>query len=239
MAELKKSDKANLDNKRWRGFLLGLAIACSLFFVAMEYTTRPDLPDDEADYDEDMIEDLRLKVNREREDMIAVPSPQPPSPAVTEKVAEAEVPSSDVEKIAPNHGKNDDGGDGLLQSARTEKDAVASIPMNKTDEVLSFRVVQQIPEFPGGMAAFVKWLTDNLQYPAQAQQKKTEGRVVVSFIVNTNGSVSDIKVDQSAGDWRLDNEALRVMRRMPAWKPGVENDKPCRTMMAVPIVFAL
>lgn len=239
MAELKKSDKANLDNKRWRGFALGLLIAGSLFFVAMEYTTRPAPADDDSDYDEDMIEDLQLKVNRDREDMIAVPSPQPPTAAVTEKVAEADVPPTTSDKIATTQGDDKDGGAGIVPSAVTDKDAVASQEMIKKDDPLSFRIVQQIPEFPGGMAAFVKWLSDNLRYPPLAQRNKVEGRVVVSFIVNRNGTVSDIKVEQSAGNNDLDREALRVMRMMPAWRPGVENDKPCRTMMAVPIVFAI
>lgn len=74
---------------------------------------------------------------------------------------------------------------------------------------------------------------------ARGSAKAHRGKVVVSFIINKNGSVSDLKIEQSANDSYLDQEALRVMMRMPKWKPGLENDKPCRTMMAVPIIFAI
>lgn len=239
MAELKKSNKANLDNKRWQGFLLGLIVACSLFFVAMEYTTRPKQADTDMEVDEDFIEDLELKLKRDKEDMISVASPKPPPPAVTERVKEAETRPSEAEKISPNTSDIDEGEGDALKKEATVKEAVPATPLVENDDPLSFRIVQQIPEFPGGMAAFTQWLTRNLKYPPVAQQKHIEGRVVVSFIINRNGSVSDLKIEQSANDSYLDQEALRVMRLMPKWKPGLENDRPCRTMMAVPIVFAI
>ena len=102
MAELKKSKKANLDDKRWKGFLLGLTVACSIFFVAMEYTTRPPRADDDMEVDEDFLEALELKLKKDRDDMISVSSPKPPPPAVTEKVREAEMKSVVAEKIAPD-----------------------------------------------------------------------------------------------------------------------------------------
>lgn len=239
MAELKKSNKANLDDKRWRGFLLGLIVACSLFFVAMEYTTRPKQADAETEVDEDFIEDLELKLKKDRDDMISVASPKPPPPAVTERVKEAEMKPAKIEKISPSTSDINEGEGDALKKEATVKEAVPAIPLVENDDPLSFRIVQQIPEFPGGMAAFTQWLTRNLKYPPVAQQKHIEGKVVVSFIINKNGSVSDLKIEQSANDSYLDQEALRVMMRMPKWKPGLENDKPCRTMMAVPIIFAI
>ena len=82
------------------------------------------------------------------------------------------------------------------------------------------------------------WLTKNLKYPASAKQQKIQGTVVVSFIVNKDGSVASTKVSISV-DPLLDNEALRVMKMMPKWKPGMDKNKVCRTMIAVPIVFQL
>lgn len=84
----------------------------------------------------------------------------------------------------------------------------------------------------------MQWLTKNLKYPSAAQQNKIQGMVVVSFIVNKDGSVADVKLSTSA-DPLLDKEALRVMRMMPKWKPGMDHDKVCRTMIAVPVVFKL
>ncbi len=239
MAELKKSNKANLDGKRWQGFLLGLIVACSLFFVAMEYTTRPKQEGAGTEVDEDFMEDLELKLKKDKDDMISVASPKPPPPAVTERVKEAEMSSAEKEKISPNTGESEEGEGDAQKKEAAEKDAVPAVPLLENDTPLSFRIVQQIPEFPGGMAAFTRWLTQNLKYPPVARQKHIEGKVVVSFIINKNGSVSDLKIEQSANDSYLDQEALRVMMRMPKWKPGLENDRPCRTMMAVPIIFAI
>ncbi|MFZ1235977.1 MAG: energy transducer TonB, partial [Prevotella sp.] len=101
-----------------------------------------------------------------------------------------------------------------------------------------FRIVEQMPEFPGGATAFIQWLTHQLRYPPAAMSKKIEGTVVVSFIVNTNGSIVDLKLEKSVNSL-LDQEAIRVIRMMPKWKPGLQNNKPCRTMVAVPIVFHL
>lgn len=78
----------------------------------------------------------------------------------------------------------------------------------------------------------------NLKYPSQAQSQRIQGQVVVTFIVNKDGSVADIRIPHPTTPV-LDSEVLRVMRMMPKWKPGVDNDKPCRTMMAIPVVFNL
>ena len=84
----------------------------------------------------------------------------------------------------------------------------------------------------------MQWLTKNLKYPPAAQKNKIQGTVVVSFIVNKDGSVANVRVSTSV-DPLLDNEALRVMKMMPKWKPGIDKNKVCRTMIAVPVVFAL
>ena len=106
------------------------------------------------------------------------------------------------------------------------------------DEPLDFRVVEDLPQFPGGAVEFMKWLTKNLKYPAVAQQRKVQGRVVAQFIVNRDGSVSDIQVVEKLSA-ECDREALRVLRMMPKWQPGVMDAKPCRTKVCIPIVFKL
>src|SRR3712207_5782326 len=94
------------------------------------------------------------------------------------------------------------------------------------------------PEFPGGMVAFMQWLTQNLNYPPLAQRQRIEGKVVVSFIINKDGSIADAKIAKSANPL-LDREALRIVGIMPKWKPGMQDNKPCRTMFAIPINFKL
>ena len=108
----------------------------------------------------------------------------------------------------------------------------------KDDEVLNFRVVEELPQFPGGYLEFVKWLTRNLKYPPLARQQKVQGRVVAEFIVNKDGSVTDVQVVNSLNRY-CDHEALRVLRSMPRWTAGIDNGKPCRTKVCIPIVFKL
>ena len=109
---------------------------------------------------------------------------------------------------------------------------------NTPEEPIKFTVVQKIPEFPGGWSAFMQWLTKNLKYPSAAQKNKVQGTVVITFIVNKDGSIADTRVSTSV-DPVLDAEALRVMKMMPKWKPGMDRNKVCRTMIAVPVVFQL
>lgn len=110
-------------------------------------------------------------------------------------------------------------------------------PINLNDAE-TLKIVEQLPEYPGGMVEFMKWLTVMLKYPDAALKRKIEGKVMVSFIVNVDGSVSDIKIVQGAHKL-LDDEALRVVRLMPKWKPGLEGGRPCRSMISIPIVFEI
>ena len=104
-----------------------------------------------------------------------------------------------------------------------------------TDKVL-FRVIEELPEFPGGATEFMKWLTRNLRYPKTAEENNINGKVVVSFIINKNGSISDIKIIKSL-DPDCDDEVLRVMKKMPKWKPGTEKGRPVRTQYVIPVIF--
>ena len=106
------------------------------------------------------------------------------------------------------------------------------------DEPIDFRVVEDLPQFPGGASEFMKWLTKNLKYPASASNRKVKGKVVAQFIVNKDGTISNIELVKRV-DPSLDNEALRVLRLMPRWKAGQQNEKPCRTQVCIPIVFKL
>jgi protein TonB len=108
----------------------------------------------------------------------------------------------------------------------------------KGEDVLSFRVVEDLPQPPGGYLEFMKWLTRNLRYPVAAEERKLQGKVVAEVIVNKDGSVTDINIIQSLNSF-CDREALRVLRMMPRWTPGIQNDQPCRTKVCIPIVFKL
>ena len=101
-----------------------------------------------------------------------------------------------------------------------------------------FEVVEKMPEFVGGMDALMNYLSANIQYPADAQQKRIEGKVFVSFIVEKDGSISDVQVVRGLNS-SLDNEAVRVIEKMPKWIPGQQNGKNVRVRFILPIQFKL
>ena len=101
-----------------------------------------------------------------------------------------------------------------------------------------FDVVEEMPSFPGGSAALMSYLSSNTKYPVVAQEIGVQGRVIVSFVVERDGSISDVKVARSV-DPSLDREAQRVVKSMPKWKPGKQNGSAVRVKYTVPVVFRL
>ena len=109
----------------------------------------------------------------------------------------------------------------------------------KEEETKVFDVVEQMPEFPGGAAALMKWLSDNIKYPSIAEENGIQGRVVCTFVVERgDGSVTDIQVARSV-DPSLDKEAIRVLKKMPKWIPGKQNGSAVRVKYTVPVTFRL
>ena len=227
--EVKKSKSADINNNRATWFLLGLVFVLSVLFVVLEYTAS----DESASDDEELLEDMSL-------DTEIYPSLDMKS-FKSFMASSADKRSHDKLKIVENEEQTTaatDIKDENAQAAEYSETASTSEAETTGDKPLDFRVVEQIPEFPGGMGAFIKWLSANLKYPESAKNRKIQGKVVVSFIVNKDGSISDEKVMKGINPL-LDREALRVIKLMPKWKPGVENDKPCRTLFAIPIVFKI
>lgn len=234
--ETKKSDNVNLDKHRRSYFLLGLTFALALFVAALEYTTHPSDSLDDEELLDDLSEDMDLTPAMTQKDMISAVSAPAPSKAITEKVTQVDNTSNDLQKIASLTSKLLIGDGSGVQKEANVTEALPQTPVSKDSIVLT--TVQQLPEFPGGIVEFMKWLTRNLQYPVLAQKQKIQGKVIVSFIVNKDGTISNPKVDRSV-DPLLDREALRVVKKMPRWKPGIMDGKVCRTMFAIPINFQL
>lgn len=101
-----------------------------------------------------------------------------------------------------------------------------------------FDVVEEMPSFPGGNGALMSYLASNIKYPVVAQENGVQGRVIVSFVVERDGSISDVRVARSV-DPSLDREAQRVVKSMPRWKPGKQNGSAVRVKYTVPVVFRL
>ena len=110
------------------------------------------------------------------------------------------------------------------------------VKLAETNEV--FVVVEEMPEFPGGNVGMMKFLADSIRYPVEAQEKGIQGRVICSFVVEKDGSVSDVQIVRGV-DPHLDAAAIRVIEAMPKWKPGMQKEEIVRTRFTLPIVFRL
>ena len=234
--EQKKTNKANLERTRALRFVLALVAVVSLFVVTLNLSFIPA----EGGFDEamldDIIEEMDLSQEQEQDEMIAVETPKPEEKPATELKVVDEVLTD--EQTADLLEDADTEGDPEDTQLKEKLEPIEQEPKDLNDEPLNFRIVSQLPEFPGGLSEYVKWLTKNLKYPEEARRQHLQGMVMVSFVINRDGSLTDIKVEKGVHPL-LDNEALRVMKTMPKWKPGIQDDKPCRTLFAVPIIFKL
>lgn len=195
-----------------------------------------DLSDQSLD---ELVQDIELHPAMDDKEMVNTMTVQPPQKTFSERIKGVDQPlKQQIEKLSASTTSPLLVGDGEAEALNAKLSAaLPPIPV-ASEQPLNFRIVQQMPEFPGGGSAFIQWLTRQLRYPPLAQSQRIQGRVVVSFIVNKDGSIADVKLEKSVNAL-LDREALRVIRMMPRWKPGVHNNQPCRTMVAVPVVFKI
>ncbi|HEY9543857.1 energy transducer TonB [Prevotella sp.] len=238
--DIKKSKTADLEQKRTTYFLLGIVLVLMLFLTLIEYSGHDNPTALDEELFDDMSEDIEFLPAHDKKDMIAVVPRS--APAASPTIKPVDTPTNLSKKIAAAttdrliEGQTDGSPSKAEESKNEEEPAPVAIDTN--DNPLNFRIIEQLPEFPGGMVAFMQWLTQNLNYPPLAQRQRIEGKVVVSFIINKDGSISDAKIAKSANPL-LDREALRIVGIMPKWKPGMQDNKPCRTMFAIPINFKL
>jgi protein TonB len=118
------------------------------------------------------------------------------------------------------------------------KEVIAAPEPPKEEETKVFDVVEQMPSFPGGPSALFEFLSKNIKYPAVAEENGVQGRVIVTFVVERDGSITDVRVVKSV-DPSLDKEAQRVVKSMPRWIPGKQNGSAVRVKYTVPVTFKL
>ena len=236
--ESKKTSKADLNEKRGTFFVLGIILALSLLFVSLEYTSKEfdSFLDDE--YLDDLAQDFELLPSMDEEEELETASPQERTTVLTENIKVTEEVPSEIDNTSiPTPLIEQEVTEDMTNEKETDEQTLPNVA-EQAEEPIQFRIVEQYPEFPGGMTEYMKWLTRNLRYPDIARSQKIQGKVVVQFIVNQDGTIADAKVVKSVNP-HLDREAMRVIRMMPSWKPGIQDNKPCKTMVAVPIVFKL
>ena len=231
--EVKKSRGADLENLRVQGFLVGLIVVLAAMFVALEWNSS-DSGWAFFETDDDLEAEMELSPLKRDKDEIPMMLPQEQK-VEQPKSVQLNLVDDDVEltfEPEPVERPED------LKDQKETEDQDKPEVVDMYNEPVDFRVVEDLPQFPGGASEFMKWLTKNLKYPATAQKKQVRGKVVAQFIVNTDGSVSDLELTEHL-EAACDREVLRVLRMMPKWQAGVMNAKPCRTKVCIPIVFNL
>ena len=131
---------------------------------------------------------------------------------------------------------NDEVGGAVLKAK--EDIAAPEPPKHVVEETKIFTVVEQMPMYPGGVAALMGYLRDNIKYPTVAAENGVQGRVVVGFVVERDGSITDVNILRGV-DPLLDREAMRVVKSMPRWNPGKQNGSAVRVKYQVPVSFRL
>lgn len=235
--EIKKAKKADLEGQKSTSLLIGYIITLATIFVAFEWTTR--------EYKETEPVIYAASVPYE-EEIIPITQPifqtaAPPPPVEVPQVAEIIDIVENDEEIEEEE----------IQSTEDTQEAITGptgpvvsgpvgpvMAAEEGDEGEVFQVVEQMPEFPGGMDKLMEYLSKNIKYPSIAMENNIQGRVVVEFVVNKDGSIVEPKVMRSV-DTSLDNEAMRVIKSMPKWNPGKQRGKAVRVRYTVPVLFRL
>lgn len=227
--EQKKSKEANLELRRRRVFLMSLIFVMSLLYVALSWNAS--LGDNSEVVDlEDIIDDIDFSKLKKNQDMVAaITETDNPSDANNVKPSDVVV-KQNTEPSASKLLVGD--GEGEIKEATVEE-VKPQVLDNDSSEPEGFKAIEELPEFPGGSSAFMKWINTNIKYPRNSMVK---GKVVVSFIIDKEGNVQNLKIEKAESQ-TLAQLVMTQMRKMPQWKPGKSGGKPCKAMIAVPINF--
>ncbi len=225
--EIKKSPKADLEKDKGLSLLLGFVVAISVVFVSLEWRSvsfKVNVNSNalaQVDIDEALI----IEDQKQEEP----PKPEPPKPEEQEVQLPEEIKVVDNDKEVKEL---------VFVSNDEEKPLPPPVVVEEEETEEIFTIVEDPCEFPGGMGKLNKYLRDNIEYPEIAQENGIQGRVIVEFVVEKNGKPSQVKVLRGV-DPALDKEAIRVVKNMPAWKPGKQQGKPVRQRFTLPVVFRL
>ncbi|SFU42631.1 outer membrane transport energization protein TonB [Porphyromonadaceae bacterium KHP3R9] len=226
--EVKKSPKANIDALKLTSILMGMVVGISVLFFAFEWSSKTKKLD-ESIIVQDVLAEEEIEITRR--DPAPPPPPPPPAPETPEII---QVVEEKVETRIEINTEDD------ASKRQMETFVPPPPPKPKVEEVTEeiFVVVEEQPEFPGGNAAMMKFLSDNIKYPVIAQENGIQGRVITNFVVEKDGSITDVQVVRGV-DPSLDKEAVRVIQSMPKWKPGKQRGSAVRVRFTLPVVFRL
>ena len=227
--EIKKTPKADLENRRTLYTEIGLVVALLVVWGAFSYSTKEKAV-------ASLGEDTQVV---EVEDMVPITQETPPPPPEALKIPVL----SDQIDIVEDDIKVDDNFMSLEDDANLGVEIMDYVEEVKEEvveeEAIPFQLVEEKPSFNGGDAnEFSKWVNSKLQYPEIAKENGVQGRVTLQFTVNPDGSVSNVKVLRGV-DSSLDKEAVRVVSMSPKWKPGKQRDRAVKVTYTFPVIFQL
>jgi protein TonB len=225
----KKYHKASLEWKRGSFFSVGLLFILAAVLVMFEYRA----------YDREVVESLGdLELNLIEEEVIPIsqhiPPPPPPPPQVTTQIqiVADEVEIEEQLVIEEMEIDADSEVDFIVEEYSNEE------PEEEFEEEEIFTIVEEMPEFPGGMKALFEYLGRELSYPPMAKDARIQGKVYVTFVVERDGSIADVRILRGIGGG-CDEEAIKVVQSMPKWTPGKQRNKPVKVQYNLPINFIL
>ena len=224
--EEKKSPKANLENKKLMFTQIGLIIALLIAWLAFEHKSY-----DKRELDESLL-------NREvvlDEEMVEITKQEEQKPQPVEmpkQTTQLEIVQDDVETEDLNINAE------VEQNEVIEEYVAPEVVEEEVVEQEIFQIVEEMPAFPGGEAKLMEYVGKNIKYPQIARETGIQGRVFIGFVVEPDGSVSNVKLLRGIGGG-CDEEAMRVVKSMPKWKPGKQRGKAVRVSYQIPVFFKL
>ena len=227
--EIKKSEKANLENKKLLFVEIGLIISLLITYIAFEWTTKETNTAVLEDNTEILVEEEIISTNME------TPPPPPAAPKIPVLSDQIDIVDDEIEledDMFMNLEDDASLGVEIMDYVEVEEEVVE-------EEAIPFQLVEEKPSFQGGDAnQFSKWVNSRLVYPEIAKENGVQGRVTLQFTVEKDGSVTKVKVLRGV-DPSLDKEAVRVVSMSPKWKPGKQRDRAVPVTYTFPVIFQL
>ena len=227
--EIKKSEKANLENKKLLFTEIGLIVSLLIVFIAFEWTSKETNTSILEDNTEILVEEEIISTNME------TPPPPPAAPKIPVLSDQIDIVDDEIEledDMFMNLEDNASLGVEIMDYVEVQEEVVE-------EEAIPFQLVEEKPSFQGGDAnQFSKWVNSRLVYPEIAKENGVQGRVTLQFTVEKDGSVTKVKVLRGV-DPSLDKEAVRVVSMSPKWKPGKQRDRAVPVTYTFPVIFQL
>ncbi len=224
--EEKKSPKANLENKKLMFIQIGLILSLAVAWAVFEMKSY-----DKREIDESLLRSTEV-LDEEMVEITKQDEPKPEPVEMPKQTTQLEIVEDDVE--VEDIEINAD----VQQNEVIEEYVAPEIEEEEVVEQEIFQIVEEMPSFPGGEQKLMEYVGKNVKYPQIARESGIKGRVFVSFVVEPDGSVSNVKVLRGIGGG-CDEEAMRVVKSMPKWKPGKQRGKAVRVSYMLPVNFQL